>query len=294
MTAKAPLPVKNVASQATTNVPVVDTIKGKTDKLKSSMSATDYDAVVNKVDNSEAVKLYGKYGDTCNGIRYTRDGGCYRLGADTVEYSFSTYPGMDKYSVMAHEMGHMFDFHVGRATTLTFNEVDVINNRCVIGSGTTKLLRATPSTSDEFLSAMRRDKTTLQGILSNAAELDRMKTGTWRNATAGIQDAMDGFFNTQDNHVLPWGHGGTYYNRAYNRRVKWLNVEKELKQAYAELGMPKRNQTEVKKQYRDYETASELWANVVSAITCGGEELDAFRTYMPETLNVALSIIRGL
>ena len=294
--APTPAPVaqtQNVASKATPPQTPQTTIEGHTEKLKRTMSDTEYKEFVKMTDGTETAKLYEQYGDSCASISRVRGGGRY-TSWDTVEYDFSNYNGQSKYSVTAHEMAHMFDAKIGRATTLTYNEVDMINSKCVIGSGASKVLRVKPSSSDEFLTAMRKDKITLEAILKNSDEIAKMKTGSWRNATGGVQDAMDGFFSTQDKGILPWGHGNRYYNRAYNRRFKDFGLEDELAEAYKELGFGLKNKTAVKLKTRDYETASELWANVVSALTCGGEELEAFEKYMPETVEAARSIIGGL
>ena len=287
-----PVP-QNVAQQATTSPTVQHTIEGHTEKLKGTLSETEYQEVVKMVDNSETAKLYETYGDSCASIVKVPGGGRY-TSWDTVEYDFDTHPGIDKYSVMGHEMAHMFDAKIGRASTLTFNEVDLINTKCTIGSGASKAIRVKPSASDQFLTAMRKDKAKLQEILGNSEELLKLKTGTWRNSTSGVQDAMDGFFSTQDKNILPWGHGNKYYNRGYNNKIKGFGLEDKLAEAYDELGFALKNKTAVKTQFRDYETANELWANVVSALTCGGDELKAFKTYMPETVDAAISIIRGL
>ena len=286
-------PAQNVASQATKPAVPKVTIEGHTEKLKATMSETEYKEFVNLADNSETAKLYATYGDSCAGISRVRGGGRYTRW-DTVEYDFSKYSGQSKYSVTAHEMAHMFDAKIGESATLTYNEVNTINAKCVIGSGTVKVLRVKPSSSDQFLAAMRKDKTTLGALLKNPEEIAKMKTGSWRNATGGVQDAMDGFFSTQDKNILPWGHGNRYYNRNYNDYIKTFGLDNELKEAYDELGIAVKNKTAMKTLFRDYDTSSELWANVVSAITCGGEELDAFKQYMPNTVEAALSIIRGL
>lgn len=288
-----PINPLNVAPQATQLPPVQHTIVGKTEKLARSMSTADYDEAAKLIDKSETVTLYEKYGDSCRSITQTKNG-VYMPGADTVEYSFSKYSNQSKYSIMAHEMGHMFDAKVGRNANITFKEADLINNRCMIGSGAAKTIRDVPSSSDQFLEAMRKDKISLRAILNNSEELRNMKTGSMRNASAGVQDAMDGFFGTQDKNLLPWGHGDRYYNRFYNKKIKTFGLENKLKDAYNELGMTANNQMEVRKLSRDYETASELWANVISALTCGGEELDAFTKYMPETVEAARKIIGGI
>lgn len=285
----------NVARQATPqpSLPVYD-IRGNTKKLGGSLLASDYDEAVTMIENSDAAKLYDRYGDACHGIRQLRSGGQYSPSRDDVEYALNKMPGMHRFSTMAHEMAHMFDSHIGRAPSLTFTEADFINTRCPIGSGQYKVLKICPSSSDEFLRAMRSDMATLKGILTDKSALDKMKTGNLRNATAGIQDAMDGFFGTQGKGLLPWGHGNSYYNRAYNRRIKDFGNEKNLKQAFTDLGFDASNQTKVKAKMREYEAASELWANCVSAVTCGGEELAAFEEYMPTTVAAARSIIGGL
>ena len=288
-----PATAENVAQQATPAQPTPYTIEGRTEKLKRTMSESEYKEFARLANESEAGKLYEKYGDSCADVLRVRNGGRY-TGWDTVEYDFVNCNGQSKYSVLAHEMGHMFDAKIGESATLTFNEVNTINAKCTRGGWMVKPLRVLPSSSDQFLSAMRKDKVTLKAILGNSGELAKMRTGSWRNATGGVQDAMDGFFSTQDKSILPWGHGNRYYNRAYNQRFKGFGLENDLAEAYKELGFDLKNKTAVKTQTRDYETASELWANVVSAITCGGEELNAFRQYMPETVNVALQIIGGL
>lgn len=285
---------ENVASQATPEPPPKVTIEGKTEKLKASMSETEYKEVVTMVDKSPTAKLYEQYGDKCNGITQEKGRGYYSPGFDKVVYSMNNHDGMSKYSTMSHEMAHMFDAKLGRLDGLTFKEADLINDRCVIGSGYSKLIKVVPSSSDQFLGALRKDKITMQTLLTNTEELVKMKTGTMRNASSGVQDAMDGFFNTQDKGILPWGHGGKYYNRIYNRRVKDFNLETKLKDAFNELGFDASSLAKTKKLSRDYETASEAWANVVSAVTCGGSELEAFKTYMPNTVEAVLKIIGGI
>ena len=284
---------KNVAQNATPAPTEQYTIEGHTEKLKRTMTESEYKEFATLANKAETAKLYATYGDSCADVLRVRGGGRY-TSWDTVEYDLSNYSGQSKYSVAAHEMAHMFDAKIGETATLTFKEVNTINDKCASGTWKIKVLRVKPSSSDEFLAAMRKDKETLRELLSNQEELTKMRSGTWRNATAGVQDAMDGFFGTQDKYILPWGHGNRYYNRDYNRRFKDLGLEKELKEAYKELGFNLTNQTAIKQQTRDYETASELWANVLSALTCGGEELDAFKQYMPETVKVALQIIGGL
>ena len=295
----------NVARKATPTQPVqpaqpapppqsVLTIEGKTEKLRASLSESDYREVVQMVDKSETVKLYERYGDSGGSITQKKGAGvCYRDGS--VEYGLENKDGMNKYTTMAHEMGHKFDAMMGRYDGLTFNEVDTINTKAVIGSGYSKMLDVVPSSSDQFLAAIRADREGLRAILHNSAERYKMCRGdAWENATAGIQDAMDGFFGTLDKGIFHWGHGDKYYNREYNKRVVGFGLEKEVKAALKELGFDASNQDKVKRHMRDYDTASETWANAMSALTCGGQELDAFLQYMPKTIEVIRKIIGGM
>lgn len=291
--APAPKPVANVEQKATQEQKKQSSIIGHTEKMRSTMTEDEYKEIVGLVDNSETEKLYETYGDNVADIKRVKNGGVYRSW-DVVEYDLENRIGQSKFTTLAHEMAHMFDAKIGASSTLSFTEVDTINGKCIIGSGASTVLKKSPSSSDQFLQAMRRDKVGLQKILGDREALHKMKSGTMRNASAGVQDAMDGFFSTQDKNILPWGHGNKYYNRAYNRKIKGFGFEDALREAYDELGFGLTTKTAVKTQFRDYETASELWANIVSALTCGGEELEAFRTYMPETVEAALSIIRGL
>jgi len=285
----------NVASQATTQPVKPRTIDGKAEKLRASMDPQDYAEAVRMIDGSPAEILYENYADQCAGIVQKAGAGVYRPSRDTVEYGLEKRPGMHKFTTMAHEMAHMFDAKMGRYSTLTFNEMDKLNAAC---QGASRfyydIFKPLPSTSDRFLSAMREDKAELKKLLSQPAEIAKMKTGNLRNASAGVQDAMDGFFDTQDKGILPWGHGKKYYNRKYNSQIKGNVFANAIKGAYKDMGFDASNQAKVAAIVRDYETASELWANGVSAVTCGGEELEAFRTYMPHTIQAIMDIIGGV
>ena len=287
-------PVANVAPQATTPPPEPHTIVGKTEKLKASMTQTDYEEYAKLVDNSPSVGLYEKYGDSCKSIKYVKDGGVYKTGFDSVEYDYSSYKGQSKYSIVAHEMGHMFDAKIGRVDWLTYKEADLINSKCTLGSGAWKVMKVVPSTSDKFLAAMRSDATALKTLLGQSGEIAKMKAGTMVNASAGVQDLLDGFYATQDRNVFGWGHGNRYYNRAYNQKFVGLGLEDGLREAMKELGYDVSNKAKVKTLTRQYEAASELWANGVSAITCGGEELEAMKKYTPNTIQAILDIIGGI
>ena len=237
-------------------------------------------------------ELYSRYTPECRKIFRSADGGAYNPGFDSVEYSFSNYDGQSKYSTMAHEMGHMFDNHIKKNDAFTFKEMDLINERCMFGSGMYKVMRERTSSSDQFLAAMRADRDNLRDMLNDETFLNDVRRS---NGSAGLQDALDGLFGTRGkNHIrgLNWGHGDAYYHRFYNDKIKGFGKEKELKSVYKELGFDASNQDKVKRISRDYDTASELWANVSSATMCGGTEKEYFDKYMPNTMATFKEMIR--
>lgn len=261
------------------------------EKVKATLG-NDYGSFTGLVNKSEAKPLYDKYAD---GATYSqmRNGGFYQPALNKVNYSFETHEGLNKYSTFSHESGHMFDKNIGKLDKLKFGEIDAVNEACKIGSGANKMVKELPSASDEFLTAVRSDLAKLKVKLDSGTLVKELKeTEAIKNATSGIQDALDGFFSTQKNGTLPWGHGDSYYNRLYNKKIKVFGKEKDLQEAYKNLGFDVSNQTKVKKITRQYEAASEIWANVTEAVTCGGAELDAFNKYMPETVKAFKEIIK--
>ena len=68
--------------------------------------------------------------------------------------------------------------------------------------------------------------------------------------------------------------------------------EKPLKEAFKQLGFDASNQKKVKAIVRDYETASELWANVQAAKTVGGETLTLMEKYFPEACNAFDELVK--
>jgi hypothetical protein len=261
----------------------------QSDKLAKSMGA-NYADFENLVNDSENSHLYTKYIDECNGIKETSKRGYYSPALDEVHYGYREREGMNKYGTLAHECNHMFDEHMGKMDSLSFGEIDLINERCKIGSGVVKPLSYIPSSSDEFLSALRKDMEAIRPKLKEVcAEL--AENTAKRNGTAGIQDALDGFFGTQALGLTSWGHGNKYYRDKYSRWFKGFGLQGELKAAYKELGHPVKNLKDTANMARHYAAASEAWANVGGAVTVGGDELKYMEKYMPETVKAYRAII---
>lgn len=271
--------------------------KFHSEKLSAAMG-NKYGEFQGLVENSDAKGAFVAFSDECGGITIQKGAGVYRPGSDTVYAGYETsHAGMSEYSTLAHEMNHMFDHHLEGSGIASFGEVDKINQCCRDAGwrGTKDIMARRPSYSDEFLGALREDMAALESHVRDKTIADHLySTIEGRNATAGVQDALDGFFGTQGTYLLPWGHGERYYNRAYNGKFVGFGLEKPLKKALLDMGLDASNQTKVKKLARHYEAASEAWANVGSAVVCGGAELEAMEKFMPKTVAAYRKIIRGV
>ena len=152
--------------------------------------------------------------------------------------------------------------------------------------------KSIPSSSDEFLEALRKDKEFLSSILTPELKLE-LKA---HNASHGVQDAIDGLF---PNSRIVWGHGERYYNQIYSNieyfdKFARTSNKKALKQVYADKGFDVSNYGKVKIICRQYTAASEAWANIISAEVCGGEELEYVKKYLPNSYRAVLEILKGV
>lgn len=268
------------------------------EKVKYAMG-DKYQHFVELLNEAKTKSLFQKFSNEVKTIIKTGGDSYYSSAQDAVFFRYDNSEGVNQFGIFAHEMGHSFDARVAKNISLSFGEVDLINEKCKIGSGITKTIAKKASSSDDFLSAMRADKKTLRVYMTSLAERNRIKSDLLSigNATSGVQDAMDGFFGTQSmkgSGMLPWGHGNAYYNRFYNKKIKTFGLDKQLKEIYEESGFDASNQTKVKQISRDYETASELWANITSAYTVGGAELEAMKKYMPNSCKIYEEILGRL
>lgn len=59
------------------------------------------------------------------------------------------------------------------------------------------------------------------------------------------------------------------------------------------MGLDASNQAKTKSICRRYEAASEAWANIMSAIVCGGKELEYVEKYLPNSYQMMLEILKG-
>lgn len=260
-------------------------------KLKQSgMTEAEYQEylnIINSHSNGDVIKLYSEYADEIKKVNLTAKSGAYQPASVTLNFTYPKYADMNKYGTLAHEYGHFFDDKAG-FDGLHFKEMEAV--RKATGLDTT--FRKAASSSDEFLAAMRSDKVHIKSILTADTKADLIA----HNASSGVQDAIDGLFTKSR---LCWGHGEKYYNRKYATveqmdRILSSSLKKNLQQAYKDLGLDASNQSKVKSLCRQYEAASEAWANILSAEVCGGESLEYVKKYLPNSYQAMLNILKGV
>lgn len=267
------------------------------DVLKNSLGndADEFKELLEKADPRVGA-TYTAYSADLKTVTQKPAAGVYYSGSKRLEYSLG-YKGKSKYQVLGHEYGHHVDAE--HKTGYTSSEIETIDKHVKHAYSFLRVFERVPSSSDEFLGAMRRDRAKLSVYNTDPEERRKMRDELIGSKlqTTGIQDAFDGFWGTRSSkdwgYYLPWGHGEKYYNRNYNS-IKDQGLEKELKAAYKELGFDASNQAKVKTLTRDYETASELWANIQAAKTVGGEELRLMTKYFPEAVKAWEDILGGL
>lgn len=263
-------------------------LMANTSILKGSMKEDDYKEYINLLAKNDAVRdVYINYADNIRSIRRVSDGGVYRPSQNELEWDFVedryVKAGQSKFSTLAHEYGHFFDARA-KYEDLAFSEVDGLQEAIQKKLPGYKFLDRIASSSDEFLQAMRQDKEHLKKILSPEIRLALGQD----DASAGVQDAIDGLFVKSR---IAWGHGESYYNRKYTY-LKNFDGHKILKEFYLKKKFDASNQSKVKEICRVYEAASEAWANIVSAITNSGKELEYVQKYLPNSYQKCLDILK--
>ncbi len=136
------------------------------------------------------------------------------------------------------------------------------------------------------MDAVRADKEHLTKVLTEEAKADMIKN----NASAGVQDAIDGLFEKSR---IRWGHGEKYYNRKYSL-LKGFGYHKELQKTLKGFGYDVSTLKKTQLLMRQYETASEIWANVSSAIATNSTELEYIKKYLPNSYKAYVEMIKGV
>lgn len=262
-------------------------IEGNTTKLKGAMSDKDYAeylARLNNHSNDNVKKLYSSYADKIAGVKKASSG-AYTPASNSLTFSYPDeryiQNGKDKYSTVAHEYGHFFDAQA-QFSDLHFNEIDTVKNNL---NYTKSRFTNRASSSDEFLAAVRKDKQFLRDTLTDEIK----KELRLHDASDGVQDAIDGLLWER----IGWGHGDKYYNRLYHS-IKQMKEHKGLQQAYKDLGYDVSNLSKVVSICHDYESASEMWANIMAAEVNGGEALEYVKKYLPNSYAALIEILKGV
>lgn len=94
-------------------------------------------------------------------------------------------------------------------------------------------------------------------------------------------------------------YGEKYYNRKYEKIKEYSEIfgddyETKLLNMYKEKGLDVKKEKDVKSLIRDYDTAVEMWANIASAETTGGKELEYVKKYLPNAHEAFLKIIKEI
>lgn len=289
--------LKREAERARQKAAANATMKGKRETIQelsrlkqSGMAGTEYAEYLNMINthrNENITRLYKGYADKINSVSKTSSGGVYYPTENRLNFDYPKYSDMNKYGTLAHEYGHFFDLQVSFCN-LTFKEMEAVRK----ATGLDRSFPNVASSSDAFLAALRKDKQHIRDILTAEAKADL----AGHNASSGVQDAIDGLFPKSR---IRWGHGEKYYNRKYSAvesmdRMIGGTRKKDLQQVYKDLGLDASNQAKTKVICRQYETASEAWANIMSAEVCGGESLEYVKKYLPNSYEAMLEILKGV
>lgn len=233
--------------------------------------------------------------------------------------------GIPEFNTTAHELGHEFDKLLFKNEDIQnnfhFSEIETIKDGCKFSAGYSmnkfNTEMQTISKSDEFMDALRKDRENLKPLLQPYECKTPEETETferlmrWYNISntqigheifyneleqkvntanaIGFQDTIDGMFHGSRStrgsmtSTVRWGHGDAYYNDNYNNL--FYGKEKDLKQTYKDLGFDASNQSKVKDLTRLYGATNEIFANVNSAVTNKGSDLEFFELYMPNYMN---------
>jgi len=138
-----------------------------TDSMPNASDADEFVDLVNNCKNEDIKRAYHDCLNQVDKVEYNseRGGESYYLHADNrLVYSYPTESdiekGESKFSSVTHEIGHLIDYK-GVFDDLTFSESDALN----ASIHTSFTFKRSPSGSDQFLEAVRKDKANLAKIV---------------------------------------------------------------------------------------------------------------------------------
>lgn len=265
--------------------------RGESDKEK--LTIDDFSKISNRVlsekEKAEFIEPLNRVGGNIaqaykNVVGYLRTitkeskRGYYSHSDKSLVFSFEHHrldKKINKYSTLYHELGHAISYNLDFRGA-TYTETKGLTDKSILGGYLGHAyVGERGSNSDEFLEAVRKDKE----ILAKRRKEEGFYSFVKDNLSSGIQDALCGFFNDRN---IRWGHSNGYYNSVYTA-IKKLKHHGELREFYQSLGISCKKYSEVEDICRIYFTASEIWANMSSAVVCGGDSLDYFKEYLPNS-----------
>lgn len=270
------IPVENIAKN----------IESGTQKIKEAIG-TEYADFVGTLNNSKSLgikNVFSKHSDKIKKLvnKGNSGKGEYSRIWDTIDFSIPNKPGSSRFNVLTHEYGHFFDEVLKDSSLLTYDEISKLHT---IRNGE-DIFGKVASSSDQYLAALRKD---IKHI-DDAFSYDDIQALRKVENSGGIQDAMDGIYGIRLQHY----HGSAYYERAFNNLKvgKSTEKQKQLQALYKEMGFDASNLGKTKKISRNYETASELWANQTQTLATGGvEEVELMQKWFPNTFSLIEEIM---
>lgn len=209
---------------------------------------------------------------------------------NTLYWKLCNEPNKKEFTTIFHELGHAIDHTMGVGNYST-KEANLLSKLGCINKERAKCR----SSTDEFLSAMRKDKETIMSLIDNdmkAVYIDLFKDNQYTN---GIQDFISGIYGYNSRakkNLCQYSHNEAYWNRAYEDCLARGNVD-DAKIAYKSLGFNVDDISEIQKMMRDYECSSELWAHLNAAYAYGGENYKIMKKYCPNAMETFEKMMGG-
>ncbi|WP_407397793.1 phage minor head protein [Treponema sp.] len=263
------------------------------DNIKSNLTPKQYQKLIEKLENNPLqADLLSKYGSKVNEFVYDNAHAYWHPSYQELHWSVSQHPEKAEFSTLFHELGHAYDQYL-QSDNVSYGELQKLKSANLIPETFFKTNFALlPSSSDEFLEAMRKDIGLVKEIIDTGDrdKINPMVTGH----TSGIQDFISGALGYDPKYrgEVSWQHSEKYYNRKYDK-LKMFNSAADLKEKFKDIEMKFKTEKEMKRYVRQFETASELWANINSANGCGGDTLTLMKTYCPNSYEAYMKIMEG-
>lgn len=274
-------------------------------RQRNTQTTEEFGKLVNGCKNKTLVKLFSMYGDWFN---YVHDPAGRYVAADKEVHWHHNFAGTkSKYSTLAHEMGHGFDFRIGQNVN-TFDGRRLAISKAMAKSGGFELLGfapgARPSQSDEFVDALMADIKALKG--RGGLDVRDIELITGREDTAGFEDFLDAVFDAQASapvgYMVPkvaYGHGWEYWQRAVTAATRYGGTSAlidELRNEGVDIDISKgldAAREQLIELMRAYVNASEIWANITESIVNeeNGKNYYLFEKYCPNAMRAYQHLI---